>query len=107
VEGIMIRGEPLSDRTKGYYRAGLAEGEARGKAAGEARALLIVLDARGLAITTTEQRDAILTCHDIERLMRWIVRAATAQGVAEVFARWGAELHMAPGIAFGMRSRTS
>jgi hypothetical protein len=74
VEGIMIRGEPLSDRAKGYYRAG------------EARALLAFLDARGLAVTS-EQRDAILACHDLERLERWIARAATAQSVAEVFAR--------------------
>jgi hypothetical protein len=45
-----------------------------------------VLDARGLAITS-EQRDAILACHDLERLERWIACAATAQAVADVFAR--------------------
>jgi hypothetical protein len=73
VEGVMIRGEPLSDRAKTYYREG------------EAKALLGFLAARSLAVTH-EQREAILGCRDLARLERWIARAASAASVAEVLA---------------------
>jgi hypothetical protein len=63
---------------------GKAEGEAKGKAEGKAQAVLVVLDARALAVST-EQRERILACADIPTLERWIRRATTAASAEELF----------------------
>ncbi len=64
---------------------GRAEGEAHGRAEGEAKALLAVLEARGLqpsrAVTIR-----IRECRDPEQLHRWIQRAAVATSLDAVFA---------------------
>jgi len=62
-------------------RRSFAEGEAKG----EARALLRVLERRGIAIST-EQRERVLACSDLTVLEGWLDRAATAASVREVFA---------------------
>jgi hypothetical protein len=62
-------------------RRSFAEGEAKG----EARALLRVLERRGIAIST-EQREHVLACSDLTVLEGWLDRAATAASVREVFA---------------------
>ena len=91
----MIRGEPLSDLSKKYYRdgkaTGEAEGEARGRAQGKAEgkaegvaeALLKVLDTRAL-VPTRAQRKAVLACKDLPRLERWLEAALRATSVREV-----------------------
>jgi predicted transposase/invertase (TIGR01784 family) len=63
---------------------GLKLGEARGEARGEAKAVLAVLEARGLAVTD-QQRQQILECADIEHLDRWIRKAVTLAQVSELF----------------------
>jgi hypothetical protein len=60
---------------------GIAEGEARG----EAKAVLKLLDARGLA-PTGEQRQQVLSSTDPAQLDLWFDRAITASTAAEVFA---------------------
>jgi hypothetical protein len=71
------------------WAEGLAEGKAEGKAegetAGEAQSLLIVLGARGIAVSKAA-RLRILACSDPRELTRWLRRAATARTLAEVFA---------------------
>jgi len=62
------------------HKAGLAEGEARGKIA----ALLAVLTARGLSVTEVA-RARIGACEDAATLDRWIARAATASSLEDVF----------------------
>jgi len=62
-------------------RRSFAEGEAKG----EARALLRVLERRGIAIST-EQRERVLACSDLAVLEGWLDRAAAAASVQEVFA---------------------
>jgi len=62
-----------------------AEGRAEGRAEGVARALLAILGARGIAVSA-EARARIDACQDSATLERWIVRAATAASVEEVFA---------------------
>jgi hypothetical protein len=62
-------------------RRSFAEGEAKG----EARALLRVLERRGIAISN-EQRERVLACSDLTVLEGWLDRAATAASVREVFA---------------------
>jgi len=64
---------------------GIAEGEARGEARGEAKALLRLLDARGLA-PSQEQRHLVASSSDPAQLDLWFDRAITARTAAEVFA---------------------
>ena len=51
----------------------------------EAEAILKVLEARGVAVSEA-QRQEILACHDLDRLDRWIRRAALAASADEVLA---------------------
>ncbi len=71
-------------------RRGLAEGERRGLAEGERRglaeALLAVLTRRGVALTIAD-RARILGEQDLDRLQRWIARAAVCVDLAEVLGR--------------------
>ena len=63
---------------------GKAEGRAEGKAEGEARAVLAVLDARGIEMPDSVRED-IAGCTDLDQLDTWIRRAATANKVQELF----------------------
>lgn len=55
------------------------------EARSEARSILRVLAARGLAVTA-EQRALIERCTDLAVMDRWLERAATARSIDEVFA---------------------
>jgi hypothetical protein len=67
---------------------GLAEGEAKGLAEGEAKglakALLSLLEHRGVAITNVT-RERVNECTDQERLMIWYGRALDATSIDQVF----------------------
>jgi hypothetical protein len=56
---------------------------AQGKAEGEARSVLRVLERRGLRVSP-EQRERILACSDAAMLERWLDRAVTADTVEDV-----------------------
>ena len=62
---------------------GQAIGQAIGEAIGEARAILTVLDTRGVTVPD-EVRERILTCGDTDQIHSWLVRATTATTVGEV-----------------------
>lgn len=64
---------------------GRAEGKAEGQAAGVAGSILDVLDARGLAVSEA-QRQEILSCQDLDRLTRWLRRAALASSIDEIIS---------------------
>ncbi len=68
---------------------GLAEGREKGLAEGEqgalARAVLDLLEARGIAVTD-EQRSLVLGRSELDVLRRWVVRAATVATAVELFA---------------------
>jgi hypothetical protein len=68
--------------TKGLIE-GFIEGLARGRTEEAARALLMVLRARGVAVPDAV-RERILAQKDPERLERWLEKAAVASSVAEV-----------------------
>jgi hypothetical protein len=72
-----------SDFARRYFSQGEAEGEARGEARGEAKAVLAILDARGVAVPD-EVRADIAGCTDLDRLARWIRRAATADKIQDL-----------------------
>jgi hypothetical protein len=62
---------------------GQALGKALGKAEGEARAVLAVLDARGLT-APAPVRERVLTTTDLDLLDVWLRRAATATRLEDV-----------------------
>jgi predicted transposase YdaD len=62
---------------------GLAEGEARGEARGLAKAVLQVLDARGVRMDDASHQ-RIQGCMDVATLERWHKRALTATRLSEV-----------------------
>jgi hypothetical protein len=68
-----------------YVLQGRAEGEAKGEAKGEARALLSMLDARGIDVPG-DARARITECADIDQLDTWVRRAATVESIADLFA---------------------
>jgi hypothetical protein len=57
----------------------------QGEAQGEARAVLAVLDARGIEVPD-ELRERIVGCTDLEQLDTWVRRAATARTAQDLFA---------------------
>lgn len=70
-----------SDLAKKYFTQGLAEGEALG----QAKAILVVLAARGVPFSA-EERERVATCTDLPLLERWVRRAGTCASVDELFA---------------------
>ena len=84
VEALIAKGDPtLQKREAAAEARGEAKGEAKGKAAWVAEAILKVLEAREVAVSETQRRE-ILRCHDLERLDRWLRRAALASSTDEV-----------------------
>src|SRR3954463_11794737 len=67
---------------------GRVEGEAKGRVEGEAKGLaksiLTVLSVRGIAVSEAA-RTRILKEIDLERLQRWLVNAAVATSIEDVF----------------------
>ncbi|WP_242883348.1 hypothetical protein [Actinomadura litoris] len=63
---------------------GQAKGEATGEVKGEAKALLLMLGARGVSVSDGV-RERIRACKDLDQLERWILRAASVESVEELF----------------------
>jgi hypothetical protein len=61
----------------------LAKGQAEGLAEGQARAVVKVLEARGISVSA-ELRAQILSCGDLRLLERWLGRAVTAASAEAV-----------------------
>jgi hypothetical protein len=81
--------EALMSTTTHRYQSDFARryferGEAKGKAEGEARVLLAVLDARGIDVPD-DALDRITQCADLSQLETWARRAATAEKVQDLF----------------------
>ena len=56
----------------------------RGKQEGEAEAILLVLEARGLEVTDAE-RARISGCANLRQLKKWVTRAVTAEKTSDLF----------------------
>ncbi|MFI9509965.1 hypothetical protein [Nocardia sp. NPDC052566] len=67
-----------------FARKYVAQGRAEGRVVEAARAVLNVLEARGLAISE-DTRDQITGCTDIEQLEAWHRRAVVIEAVANLF----------------------
>lgn len=61
------------------------EGVKQGVEQGIARSILALLEDRGLAVDAAE-RERIVACRDPDRLQRWLLRAARATQVQQIFA---------------------
>jgi len=79
LEAIMKGYEYQSDFAKKY----VAQGRAEGRAEEAANAVLTVLQARGLTVPEAV-REHILSQKDLERLERWLKKAAVAASVSAV-----------------------
>jgi hypothetical protein len=66
-------------------RALIAKDELKGKAKGVTKAILTVLEVRGVSVSPA-QRQEILSCHDADRLDRWLRRAAVASSAVEALS---------------------
>ena len=71
----------LSDTQRRLF----ADGEAKGKAEGEARSILRILDRRAISVAES-QRQRILTCLDFEMLGRWLDLALVVAATDDLFA---------------------
>jgi hypothetical protein len=80
VEALSIKGNPALQELEAAARS---EGWAEGRSARKADAILMVLEARGVAVSPS-QRQEILGCSDSDRLDRWLRRAALASSADEV-----------------------
>ena len=60
------------------------DGKAEGRAEGEARAILAVLEARGLSVSD-EIVARVRSCTDLDVLETWVRRAATVDSVDRLF----------------------
>lgn len=97
LEELMATGtyEYQSDFARRYFSQGRAEGKAEGVAEGraegavegQARAVLAVLDARGIDVPT-DARTRIVECSNLDQLDSWVRRAVTVDSVRDLFAEW-------------------
>ncbi|MEV4670701.1 MULTISPECIES: hypothetical protein [Actinomadura] len=67
-----------SDFAKKHRAEGRVEGRVEGRAEGEAKALLVVLEGRGIAVPN-EVRKRVMGCTDSDQLERWLKRAAVVE----------------------------
>jgi hypothetical protein len=75
--------EALVAKNNPEIRKREAVAEAKGEVTGKADAILKFLAARGIAVSEA-QRQEILSCHDLDRLDRWLRRAALASSADEI-----------------------
>ena len=73
------------DSSGDAHRQSFDRGKAEGEAKGEAKALLVILRRRGVAVTS-DQQHRILTCTDVATLDRWLDRAFSVASAEELFA---------------------
>jgi hypothetical protein len=83
LEAMMKGYEYQTDFAKKYVAQGRTEGLEQGRAEGQAKALLTILRARGIAVPD-DIRERILAQKEPERLERWLEKATVAASVAAV-----------------------
>ncbi|MBB4906838.1 hypothetical protein [Actinophytocola algeriensis] len=83
LEELMSTGtyEYKSEFARRYY----GQGREEGRAEGEARAVLGVLEVRGISVPDAA-RERIMQCLDLEQLETWVRRAVTVSTIEELFA---------------------
>ncbi|MGP4022775.1 hypothetical protein [Actinomadura sp. 3N407] len=74
-----------SDFAKSHRAEGRVEGREEGRVEGEVKALLLLLEARGIPVTD-DVRDRVEGCTDLGQIERWIQRVVTADTADDLFA---------------------
>lgn len=74
IEALFAKGNPVLQKMK-----------TAAKAEGRAESILKVVAARGITVSEAQRQETLL-CRDLERLDRWLSRAAVASSADEVFA---------------------
>ncbi|WP_143082614.1 hypothetical protein [Nonomuraea wenchangensis] len=69
-----------------YAESLIAKGRAKSKAAGTARAIVVMLEGRGLSVSD-EVRNRVLSCEDQDTLDAWVLRAITVETAEALFDR--------------------
>jgi len=82
LEALML--SPTFEYQSEFVRRYVFQGRAEGEAKGEAKAVLAVLDARGIDVPD-DVRTRITGCSDLDQLDAWVRRAATADSVKDLF----------------------
>ncbi|MFC4910803.1 hypothetical protein [Actinomadura gamaensis] len=67
-----------------YASEARARGVREGRIEGQAEGVLLVLEGRGLTVSSDEC-ERVLACTDPERLREWLTRAGTVGASAELF----------------------
>ncbi|MEZ7129227.1 hypothetical protein ACBR40_28170 [Nonomuraea sp. AD125B] len=80
----LITEEPRSKLVREWVDHGITQGITQGVTQGEAKAVLRILEKRGLAVSE-EARERIHTCEDPELLLAWVDKALTVTSVDELF----------------------
>lgn len=84
VKAMKAKGNPdILEMETAARASGREEGRAEGEAIGMVKAILKILEARGIAVSPA-QREEIGRCSDLARLSRWVVRASLAASADEV-----------------------
>lgn len=68
-----------------FARRYFGRGKEEGMAEGEAEAIILFLDARGIVVPP-HMREQIMECHDLDQLRIWVRRAATVATADALFA---------------------
>jgi hypothetical protein len=82
LEALMQSG--TYEYTSEFARRFIAQGHKEGLQEGESKALLKLLEARGIAVDE-ESRQRIVACTDLEQLERWLVKALSVRSLHELF----------------------
>lgn len=76
---------PYQNRLRdGWREEGREEGRAEGRVRGEAAALLMILQGRGIPVTS-KICERVMSCTDADEIEGWLLRAAHANTADEVF----------------------
>ncbi len=78
-------GDQVATHSYPYQTSLKADWMSEGIAQGEAKAIMLFLEARGIALSA-RGRERITTCTDEQQLTEWITRAATATSEEDLFA---------------------
>ncbi|MFI5973206.1 hypothetical protein ACIBA9_06765, partial [Streptomyces sp. NPDC051452] len=79
-------GTVMEEAWRKVHADGEAKGEARGEARGEAKAVLRVLEARGVEVSESV-RERVMACLDLEVLEAWLDRSLAVTRAEELFVQ--------------------
>ena len=83
---VQLKAEPAKTATYERHSKFAIKHYALGKIAGRVEDILLILNARGVEVPA-DVRAEIARCDDLEQLDTWLIRAASASDVSELFEK--------------------